>query len=224
MAVAAVASFAGCSSDDGDPAPDNGLITAETVQNALLKASDIGKTWTAPEASSAPATVTSLVSLCGADTPPAGVPGQPQIVAAPLADEGQKGAQSFTQFGLVYEDAVAADTAVATLRTVADACPATVTKPAQETEDRSEPGYTETAKTSSLEEGAWAGFVTLRNKQYEKGHEATADTAVAVLSMKNVVLIDQYAIYRLGTSGASANPQFSSDWQKLVGTTLNRVG
>ena len=40
----------------------------------------------------------------------------------------------------------------------------------------------------------------------------------------NVVLVDQYAIYRLGKSDASANPQFSSDWKKLVGTVVQRVG
>jgi hypothetical protein len=90
--------------------------------------------------------------------------------------------------------------------------------------DREEPAYTETAATAPLEEGGWIGFVTTRNKQYDKAHAATADVAVAALARGNVVLVDQYAIYRLGKSDASANPQFSADWQKLVGTTLNRVG
>jgi hypothetical protein len=47
---------------------------------------------------------------------------------------------------------------------------------------------------------------------------------VAALAWGNVVLVDQYAIYRLGKSDVSANPQFSADWAKLVGTTIKRVG
>lgn len=218
VAVAAVATFTVACSDD-DPTPDPGLITVDTMRNALLKATDVGPTWKAPAESAAP---DRLVSLCGADSEAAPIPGRPQIVAAPLSDEGSGGVQSLTQYGLVYEDAVSADTAVATLRTVAEACAPSVQRPAK-TGDREEPAYTETAATSPLEQDAWAGFVTLRNKQYDKANPATADTAVAVLSRANVVLVDQYAIYRLGKSEASANPQFSQDWQKLVGTTLKRV-
>ncbi|WP_306205032.1 hypothetical protein [Actinoplanes sp. RD1] len=219
VAIVAVAAFAGCSSDDDPPAPDT-TVSVDTVRNALLKAADIGPTWAAPQESAAP---NQLVSICGADTAPAGIPGSPQVVAAPLSDEGTQGVQSLTQYGLVYEDEVSATTAVATLRAVADACPASAQRPAK-TGDREEPAFTETAATSSLEQDAWLGFVTTRNRQYDKAHPATADTAVAVLSRANVVLVDQYAIYRLGKSDASANPQFSADWQKLVGTTLKRVG
>ncbi len=218
VAVCAFAAFAGCSSDDS-PEPD-GTISVDTMRNALLKAADVGPTWKAPAESAAP---NQLVSICGADTPPAGIPGGPQLVSAPLSDEGTEGVQSLTQHALVYEDAVSAATALATLRAVADACPPTVSKPAK-SGDREEPAYTETVVTAPLEEGGWIGFVTTRNKQYDKAHPATADVAVAALARSNVVLVDQYAIYRLGKSDASANPQFSVDWQKLVGTTLNRVG
>ena len=219
VAVCAVAAFAGCSSDDS-PDPDGTTISVDTMRNALLKAADVGPTWKAPTESAAP---NQLVSICGADTAPTGVPGSPQLVSAPLSDEGTEGVQSLTQYALVYEDAVSAATAVATLRTVADACAPSVSKPAK-TGDREEPAYTETAATTPLEEGGWVGFVTTRNKQYDKAHAATADVAVAALAHANVVLVDQYAIYRLGKSDASANPQFSADWQKLVGTTINRVG
>ena len=218
VAVAAVATFTVACSDD-DPAPDPGLVTVDTVRNALLKATDVGPTWKAPAESAA---ADRLVSLCGADSEAAAVPGGPQVVAAPLSDEGPGGVQSLTQYGLVYEDAVSAATAVATLRTVAEACAPSVQRPAK-TGDREEPAYTETASTSPLEQDAWIGFVTVRNKQYDKANPATADTAVAVLSRSNVVLVEQYAIYRLGASSASANPQFSQDWQKLIGTTLKRV-
>jgi hypothetical protein len=34
--------------------------------------------------------------------------------------------------------------------------------------------------------------------------------------------VDAYAVYRIGN--ASTGPQFDSDWKKLVGTVLNRVG
>jgi len=219
VAVCAVAAFAGCSSDDS-PDPDGTTISVDTMRNALLKAADVGPTWKAPTESAAP---NQLVSICGADTAPTGVPGSPQLVSAPLSDEGTEGVQSLTQYALVYEDAVSAATAVATLRTVADACAPSVSKPAK-SGDREEPAYTETAATTPLEEGGWVGFVTTRNKQYDKAHAATADVAVAALAHANVVLVDQYAIYRLGKSDASANPQFSADWQKLVGTTINRVG
>ncbi|MGW4944759.1 hypothetical protein ACWEOZ_24575 [Actinoplanes sp. NPDC004185] len=218
LAVCAVAAFAGCSSDDS-PDPD-GTITVDTVRNALLKPAEVGPTWKAPQESAAP---NQLVSICGADTAPAGIPGQPQLVTAPLSDEGTEGVQSLTQLGLVYEDAVSAATALATLRTVADACAPTVSRPAKSGE-REEPAYTETAATAPLEEGGWIGFVTTRQKQYDKAHPATADVAVAALARGNVVLVDQYAIYRLGKSDASANPQFSADWQKLVGTTVKRLG
>ena len=219
MAACAVAAIAGCSSDDS-PDPDGATITVDTMRNALLKPAEVGPTWKAPPESAAPS---QLVSICGADTAPAGVPGNPQLVSSPLSDEGTEGVQSLTQHALVYEDAVSAATALATLRTIADACPPSVSKPAK-TGDRYEPAYTETAATAPLEEGGWIGFVTTRNKQYDKAHPATADVAVAALARGNVVLVDQYAIYRLGKSNASANPQFSADWQKLVGTTLNRVG
>ncbi|MET0496025.1 MAG: hypothetical protein ABW000_23095 [Actinoplanes sp.] len=218
VAVCAVAAFAGCSSDDA-PDPDKTVISVDTVRNALLKAAEIGPTWAAPEESAAPG---QLVSICGADTAAVAIPGSPTLVSAPLADEGSKGAQSLTQHGLVYQDAVDAVTSVASLRTVADACPPTTAKPAK-TGDREEPSYTETAATTDLNEGDWVGFVTVRNKLYDPAHPATADVAVVVLAKGNVVLVDQYAIYRLGASNASANPQFSADWKKLVATTLKRL-
>jgi hypothetical protein len=39
-----------------------------------------------------------------------------------------------------------------------------------------------------------------------------------------VVLVDTYGIYRIGTSGATANPNFGTDWPKLVGSVVNNVG
>jgi len=189
------------------------------MRNALLKAADVGPTWQAPTESSAP---NQLVSICGADTAPVAIPGKPTLISAPLSDEGTEGVQSLTQHALVYEDAISATTALASLRTVADACAPSVSQPAK-TGDREEPAYTETAATSPLEQGDWIGFVTVRTKLYDPAHPATADVAVAALTKGNVVLVDQYAIYRLGKSNASANPQFSADWQKLVGTTLKRI-
>ncbi|WP_041841369.1 hypothetical protein [Actinoplanes friuliensis] len=217
VAVCAVVAFAGCSSDDS-PDPDT-TITVDTMRNALLKPADVGPTWKSPTESAAP---NQLVSICGGDTAPASIPGSPQLVSAPLSDEGTEGVQSLTQHALVYEDAVSAATALASLRTIADACPPSISQPAKSGE-REEPAYKETASTSPLEEGSWLGFVTVRNKQYDAAHPATADVAVVALARSNVVLVDQYAIYRLGKSGASANPQFSSDWPKLVGTTVNRI-
>ena len=189
------------------------------MRNALLKAADVGPTWQAPTESAAP---NQLVSICGADTAPVAIPGKPTLVSAPLSDEGAEGAQSLTQHALIYEDALSATTSLASLQTVANACAPSVSIPAK-SGDREEPAYTETAATSPLEEGDWLGFVTVRTKLYDPAHPATADVAVAVLTKGNVVLVDQYAIYRLDKSTASANPQFSADWQKLVGTTLKRI-
>jgi hypothetical protein len=93
-----VAAFAGCSSDD-EPEPDGTTISVDTMRNALLKAADVGPTWKAPAESAAPS---QLVSICGADTEPAGIPGSPQLVSSPLSDEGTEGVQSLTQHALVY--------------------------------------------------------------------------------------------------------------------------
>jgi len=68
----------------------------------------------------------------------------------------------------------------------------------------------------------WTGFVIVRHKAYEAKHPGTADTAVAVVSKQNVLVVDAYAVYRIGN--ASGGSQFDSDWKKLVGTVLNRVG
>src|SRR5690349_11342364 len=100
VAMCAVAAFAGCSSDD-EPEPDGTTISVDTMRNALLKAADVGPTWQDPGESAVPG---QLVSICGGDTPAAAIPGSPQLVSAPLSDEGTEGAQSLTQHALVYED------------------------------------------------------------------------------------------------------------------------
>ena len=84
------------------------------------------------------------------------------------------------------------------------------------------PASTETAQTTELNEGGWTGFVVVRHKAYEAKHPGTADTAVAVVSKQNVLVVDAYAVYRIGNG--SGGSQFDSDWKKLVGTVLNRVG
>jgi hypothetical protein len=150
------------------------------------------------------------------------VPPGAEVVSVPLVDEGNKGAQTLTQTALVYPDKTAAQAGLASLRALADGCPATVSVPAAVSDQRSEPAYTETARTTELSEGGWTGFVITRHKAYEPKHPGIADTAVAVLSRGNVVLVDAYAVYRIGN--ASTGPQFDTDWKKLVGTVLNRVG
>jgi hypothetical protein len=218
--VCAAAVAAGCgSSDDAPDPPDGGLITVTTMRGALLQAADIGPTWSPPQSSAEP---DRLVAFCGgpATVPP--VPPGAEIVATPLVDEGTGGAQTLDQTALVYPDPSAAQAGLAALRAVADGCPATVARPATTTDDRNEPAYTETATTTPLAEGAWSGFVIVRHKVYEPAHPGTADTAIAVLAKQNVVLVDSYAVYRLGNP--SAGTQFDADWKKLVGTVLNRVG
>ena len=208
---------AGCSSDD-DPAPDGPIIDVTTVRGALLQAADVGPTWDAPAEPSSPDL---LVSLCGGESAVPAVPPGSTVVTSPLVDEGEKGAQTLTQIGLVYADPAAAKAGFAALRALTDGCPPSVTVAAK-TGDRTEPAYTETVTTSPLDEAPWTGFVITRHKTYTAKTPAAADTAVAVLTQRNVVLVDAYAIYRLGT--ASSSPQFDSDWKKLVGTVLNRLG
>jgi hypothetical protein len=221
LAVCAVAAFAGCSSDDAspDPGPSGSTLDAAAVRAALLRPEDIGPTWAVPPEPDDP---DKLVSFCGGDPSPPPAPPGADVVAAPLSDEGQTGAQTLSQYGLVYADAAGATTGEAMLHGLADACPPTVSVPAKDRGEGQEPAYTETAATAPLRQGAWSGFVVTRHKTYDAQHPGTADTAVAVLSRGNVVLVDSYAIYRLGSPSASA--EFSSDWQKLVGTVLSRLG
>jgi hypothetical protein len=218
---AAAVLLAGCSAgNDSSPAP--GGIDAAKMRSSLLQAKDIGPTWAAPDASTAPP---QLTSICGGENPAPAIPGSPQVVTVPLADEGNAGAQSLTQTALVYSDATSAMAGQVALKVVADACPPSVDVDAQTSDDSQEPAYTETVATEPLTQGEWSGFVVTRHKQYEPNHPSTADTAVAVLVKRNVLFFDSYAVYRLGEKGSapSANPNFSADWQKLVGTVVHRV-
>ncbi|MEU4427736.1 hypothetical protein AB0F81_44535 [Actinoplanes sp. NPDC024001] len=210
---------AGCSSDDPDPAPDAGLIGVTTMRGAFLQAAEIGPTWSAPQQSADPQ---QLVSFCGGTSAPPQVPPGAELVSASFADEGTKGAQTLHQTALVYPDEAAAQAGQALLRAVADKCQKSVSVPATVTADRNEPAYTETVEVRPLDEGGWSGFVIVRHKLYEAAHPGTADTAVAVLTSRNVVLVDTYAIYRL--NNASASPGFENDWQRLVGSVVQRVG
>jgi PknH-like protein len=221
LAAACVAALAaGCSSSDDDPAPaPTATIDATTMRGALLQAAEIGPTWAAP---ADPTDPNQLVSICGGTTQAPTAPPGATVVAAPFADEGENGAQTLDQTALVYPDVTAAQAALTALRAVADGCPATVTVPAVVTNDRSEPAYAETVRIQPLTQDAWTGFAVIRHKKYEPKHPGTADTAVTVLSSRNVVLVDTYAIYRL--NNASTAPGFDADWKKLVGSVLNRVG
>ena len=220
VAVCAAALGAGCSgSDDAPEPPDGGTVTVTTMRGALLRAEEVGPTWKPPTASADPAR---LVAFCAGPAAAPPVPPGAEVVTQPLVDEGTEGAQTLHQTALVYPDASAAQAGLAALRAVADGCPASVSQPAAVTADRNEPAYTETARTTVLAEGGWTGFVITRHKAYEPRHPGTADTAVAVVSRGNVVLVDAYAVYRIGV--ASGSPQFDTDWKKLVGTVLNRVG
>jgi hypothetical protein len=219
LAAAVLVLAAGCSSkDDPSPAP-TGTIDATTMRGALMQAAEIGPTWTAPEDPDDP---TKLVAICGGAAPIPAVPPGGTVVAADFADEGDSGAQTLEQSALVYPDKTAAAAAQTGLRAIADGCAATVSVSATVTSDKHEPAYTETVRVQPLTQGNWSGFVVLRHKEYEPKHPGTADVAVAILSDRNVTLVDAYGIYRLNT--ASADPSFSSDWGKLVGTVIQRVG
>ncbi|GIF38190.1 hypothetical protein [Actinoplanes xinjiangensis] len=217
-ACALVMMAAGCSSSD-EPDPDAGLITVTTMRGAFLQPAEIGPAWAAPVESAAPQT---LVSFCGGTLPPPQAPPGAEMVWSNAADEGEKGAQTLQQSALVYGDEASATAGQSLLRTVADQCAPTSEVPATVTADRNEPAYTETVEVRDLNEGAWSGFVIVRHKQYEAAHPGTADVAVAVLRTRNVVLVDSYAIYQL--NNASPAPNFESDWQRLVGSVVQRVG
>jgi hypothetical protein len=216
VVVSAVAVLGACSSDEPDTGPP---ISVTTVRGALLQAADIGPTWAAPEDQTDP---NQLVSICGGTSKPPTAPPGATVVAAPFADEGESGAQTLDQTALVYPDVTAAQAAQTALRALADGCPATATVPAVVTSDKSEPAYAETVQIQPLTQDAWSGFAVIRHKKYEPKHPGTADTAVTILSSRNVVLVDTYAIYRL--NNASASPGFDADWKRLVGSVLNRVG
>jgi len=221
-AAAVLVVAAGCSSKGGDPAPQpTGTIDATTMRGALMQANEIGPTWTAPDDSAAN-DPNKLVSICGGTSAPPAVPPGGQVVTANFEDAGDTGAQTLEQSALVFPDKSAADAAQAVLKAAADSCARSVSVPQTVTADKSEPAYTETVQVQPLKQAGWAGFVVLRHKQYEPKHPGTADTAVAILTDRNVTLVDAYAIYRLNNASTSAN--FNADWSKLVGSVIQRVG
>ncbi|WP_127503400.1 hypothetical protein [Actinoplanes solisilvae] len=217
--VCALLVAAGCSSDD-EPSPEPaGLIAATTMRGALLQAAEIGPTWTPP---AQPGDPNKLVSLCGGAATTPSVPPGGEVVASSFVDEGTKGAQTLDQTALVYGDVTLAGAAQTALRAVADGCKPDISMPATVNDEKSEPAYTETTEIKTLDEAGWKGFVVIRHKQYEKAHPGSADTAVAVLNSRNVVLVDQYALYRIGNTSPATS--FDADWQKLVGSVVKRVG
>jgi hypothetical protein len=221
-ALCVLAVTAACSdSKDDNKQPDqqNQLISATTMRGALLQAAEVGPTWRAPDES---ADANELVSICGGTAKIPDVPPGGEVVSAPLADEGDKGAQTLEQIALVYGNKSGADAALAGLRGVADGCPKSVSVPATKTSDRNEPAYTETAAVQPINEQGWTGFTVIRHKSYDAAHPGTADTAVTVIQTSNVVLVDAYAIYQLNSASPAAS--FDADWKKLVGTVVQRVG
>nr|WP_296064386.1 hypothetical protein [uncultured Actinoplanes sp.] len=219
VAACALAVATGCSGGDDDAPEQTGLIDVTTMRGALLQANEIGPTWTPPQQSSDP---NQLVSICGGTTTAPPVPPGGQVVASSFVDEGEKGAQTLDQTALVYPDPTAAKAGQAALRAVADGCRANLSVPATVNDEKSEPAYTETVAIRPLDHGAWTGFAVIRHKKYEPAHPGTADTAVAILRTSNVVLVDAYAIYQLDNATPSAN--FDTDWPKLVGSVVQRVG
>jgi hypothetical protein len=217
--VCALVMATGCSGGDDDAPEPTGLIDVTTMRGALLQANEIGPTWAAPQDNADP---NQLVSICGGTTTAPPVPPGGQVVAASFVDEGEKGAQTLDQTALVYPDATAAKAGQTALRAVADTCQANLNVPATINDEKSEPAYTETVSLRPLNEGAWTGFAVVRHKKYEPKHPGTADTAVAILQTSNVVLVDAYAIYQLNNATPSAN--FDTDWPKLVGSVVHRVG
>lgn len=219
ITVCALVVAAGCSGDD-DPAPEpTGLVSATTMRGALLQAGEIGKSWKAPTQSRDPQ---QLGSVCGGTTSAPTVPPGAEVVTSSFVDEGEKGAQTLDQTALVFADRTGAQAGLAALRGVAETCEKNLSVPATVNDDRSEPGYTETVEVRPVDEGNWSGFVVIRHKKYDAKHPGTADTAVTVVGTRNVVLVDQYAIYQLGTSTPATG--FENDWRKLVGTVVQRVG
>ncbi|BCY07754.1 hypothetical protein [Actinoplanes sp. L3-i22] len=214
-AAFALLAVAGCTDDKQDA----GRIDVTTMRGAFLQAADIGPTWTTPEASADPQ---QMVSFCGGAAPAPALPPGADTVSSSFADEGETGAQTLEQLALVYPDDKAASAGQALLRAVADGCAPTVSVPATVTSDKSEPAYTETVEVRELSEGGWTGFVLVRHKKYEATHPGAADTAVAIVSTRNVVLVDTYAIYQLDKSEPAAG--FETDWKKLVGSVVQRVG
>ncbi|MGI5237830.1 hypothetical protein [Dactylosporangium sp. CA-139066] len=208
--------LAGCSG--GDPAPDAGRYTIAMLQAGVLQPADAGPTWKRPE-QSPPAT--SLMPLCPglASRPP--VPGSPKAIAASMADEGEQGAQAFDQLGLVYADPAAMDAAFTALENAMEACPPSASRSAGPRDGTAEAGYTETSTIEPLTSGGWKGFVTVRHKVYEPGNPGTADVAVAVVGQGNAIVVAAYAVYWVGRH--STGPDFSADWNRLVGTVLRRV-
>lgn len=216
--VAVALTLAGCSGDGDGRTPDGGTYTAAMLQAGVLQPADAGPTWKRPEQS--PSTP-SIMSLCPGPASRAPAPGSPAVVAASMADEGEKGAQAFEQLGLVYKDAAAMEAAFLSLQNTMDACPPSASQSAGPRDSTAEAGYTETSTIEPLISGGWKGFVTLRHKVYEPASPGTADVAVAVVGRGNAIIMASYAVYWVGQH--STGPEFTADWRRMIGTVLSRV-
>ncbi|WP_433047079.1 hypothetical protein [Dactylosporangium sp. CS-033363] len=217
-AVTLALGLAGCSGDDGATADRDATYTTAALKAGVLEPADVGTSWKRPEQQ--PPTTT-LTPLCpGVPTRPP-IPGTPGVIAAALADEGDKGAQAFDQMGLAYADAPAMEAAFTKLQDAMEACPPSATRSAGPREESSEAGYTETSTIEPLESGGWKGFVTLRHKVYEPTYPGSADIAVAVVGRGNAVVVASYAVYWVGEH--STGPEFDTDWRRMVGTVLSRT-
>jgi hypothetical protein len=216
--VAVALALSGCTGDGSTPDSNLPTYTAEMLQAGVLQPTDVGSTWKRPEQS--PPT-TSVIALCPglATRPP--IPGKPSVIAASMADEGEKGAQAFDQQALLYPDAGSAEAAFASLQATMAACPASASRTAGPRENSAEAGYTENITIDPLISGEWKGFVVLRHKVYEPTNPGTADTAVAVVGRGNAIVIASYAVYWIGQR--STGPEFTADWRRMIGTVLSRV-
>lgn len=218
VAGCAVVALAGCTSSEPTPAPapTRAPIDAGAMRAALLQAKQIGSTWTETTATRP----SPLVPLCGGGEEAPPVPGSPTVVSSSLTDAGAKGAQTLDQAALVYTDATEAAAGLAALQVSAEACAPSVQVP-EGASGAAEPAYTETFAVTPLAEGEWSGFRVERHKTYDPAHPAAADTSVAVLTARNVLLVDAYAIYVLKATAPA--PQFDTDWRRLLGATLRRI-
>jgi hypothetical protein len=207
------ATMAGCSG--GEPV---GTYTVAMLRAGVLEPGDAGPTWKRPEQSPAPP---SLVPLCPGRAARPPLPGSPTVVAASMADEGEKGAQAFEQLGLLYPDAPTMEKAFTSLQDTMEACPPSASQSAGPRDGTAEAGYTETSTIEPLTSGGWKGFVTLRHKVYEAGSPGTADVAVAVVGQGNAIVVASYAVYWVGPH--STGTEFTADWHRMVGAVLGRV-
>ncbi|MFI5907502.1 hypothetical protein [Dactylosporangium sp. NPDC051541] len=190
------------------------------LQARLIAPARLGDGWSAI---ALPVDGKRLPALCaGGDVPGPPISGAEVAVVAASKDFAPPGGappQFLTQYALVFADDEAAVRFRDGARAAADACRPSVSVVAPATDTGEQPApYTETVEVTDAAHHGWTGFVVRRHQTYPAAQPAAGDTAVAVLSSSNAVLVVRYTASVRGEVPAA--DVFTQAWtQRLAQVT-----